>query len=105
VRLPVSEADRFLPLDRPRRGIRRPRPALIKLRGGVKIVDAFTTRITAITTAYVDLLNQVQTAYGQPPKTQTQALKLAGSICNAMDKGLNTTGASAVFVDNIRRWE
>ncbi len=48
--------------------------------------------------AYVDLLNQVQTAHGQPPKTQTQALTLAGSICNAMDKGLSTTGASAVFL-------
>jgi len=48
--------------------------------------------------AYVDLLNQVQTAHGQPPKTPTQALTLAAAICNAMDKGLSTAGASAVFL-------
>ena len=48
--------------------------------------------------AYIDLLNQVQTAHGQPPKTPMQALTLAAAICNAMDKGLSTTGASAVFL-------
>jgi len=30
--------------------------------------------------AYVDLLNQVQTAHGQPPKTPTQALTLASAV-------------------------
>ena len=48
--------------------------------------------------AYVDLLNQIQTAHGQPPKTPTQALTLAAAICNAMDKGLSTAGVSAVFL-------
>ncbi len=48
--------------------------------------------------AYVDLLNQIQTAHGQPPKTPMQALTLAAAICNAMDKGLSTADASAVFL-------
>jgi len=48
--------------------------------------------------AYVDLLNQVQTAHGQPPKTPMQALTLAAAICNAMDKGLSTASASAVVL-------